>query len=79
MGWCFEKRTVFAKDLILPRKLLCLEDGQVIIGETDTLDLYLYEDTNGDGVSDKKTLVYKGGPRGWQHGASTHGTTLEYR
>ena len=59
----YETRTVFAKGLILPRKLLCLDD-KLVIGETDTLDLYIYEDTNNDGVSDKKTLFYKGGPRG---------------
>jgi len=59
----FDKRTVFAKGLILPRKLLCL-DGKVIIGETDTTDLYAYEDTDGDGVADKKELFYKGGPQG---------------
>lgn len=59
----FDKRTVFAKDLLLPRKLLCL-DGKVIIGETDTTTLYAYEDTDGDGVADKKELFYKGGPQG---------------
>ena len=59
----FDKRTVFAKGLVLPRKLLCL-DGKVIIGETDTTDLYAYEDSDGDGVADKKELFYKGGPQG---------------
>ena len=59
----FDKRTVFAKDLLLPRKLLCL-DGKVIIGETDTTTLYAYEDTDGDGVADKKELFYQGGPQG---------------
>ncbi|MDD7986569.1 ThuA domain-containing protein [Lentisphaera marina] len=59
----YDKKTVFAKDLILPRKLLCL-DGKIIIGETDTTTLYAYEDTNGDGVADKKELFYKGGPQG---------------
>ena len=59
----YDKKTIFAKDLILPRKLLCL-DGKVIIGETDTTTLYAYEDTNGDGVADKKELFYKGGPQG---------------
>ncbi|MCM8526271.1 MAG: discoidin domain-containing protein, partial [Lentisphaeraceae bacterium] len=58
-----DKRTVFAKGLILPRKLICL-DGTVIIGETDTKDLYAYKDTDNDGVADTKTRVYEGGPQG---------------
>src|SRR5262245_22181898 len=41
-----------------------LGEGACVIGETDTLDLYLYTDTNGDGVSDKKELWFQGGPRG---------------
>ncbi|CAN5769226.1 hypothetical protein BH11VER1_BH11VER1_10290 [soil metagenome] len=59
----FDKHTVFADKLKLPRLLLPMADG-VLIGETDTNDLYLYKDTNGDGVSDEKKLVYEGGPRG---------------
>jgi mono/diheme cytochrome c family protein len=59
----FDKHTTFAKDLILPRKLILL-DGGVVIGETNTHDLYLYKDTDGDGVSDTKTLWYQGGERG---------------
>lgn len=59
----FDKHTVFADKLKLPRLLLPMADG-VLIGETDTNDIYLYKDTNGDGVSDEKMLVYSGGPRG---------------
>ena len=59
----YDKHTVFADNLILPRIVLPL-DNRIIIGETNTLDLYCYEDTNGDGVADKKELWYKGGPRG---------------
>jgi glucose/arabinose dehydrogenase/mono/diheme cytochrome c family protein len=59
-----DKHTVFADNLLLPRILMPLTEGQCVIGETDTLDLYLYTDTNGDGVSDKKELWFKGGPRG---------------
>lgn len=59
----FDKHTVFADKLKLPRLLLPMADG-VLIGETDTNDLYLYRDTNGDDVSDEKKLVYSGGPRG---------------
>ena len=59
----FDKHTVFADNLLLPRMVLPL-DNRVIIGETNTLDLYCYEDTTGDGVADKKSLWYKGGRRG---------------
>ncbi len=59
----YDQHRVFADNLMLPRLLLPLADG-VLIGETDTNDIHLYRDTNGDGVSDEKKLVYQGGPRG---------------
>ncbi len=59
----FDKHTVFIDQLLLPRILLPLDD-RLIVGETNTLDLYAYRDTNGDGVADEKKLFYKGGPRG---------------
>lgn len=59
----YDMHRVFADNLKLPRLLLPLANG-VLIGETDTNDIYLYEDTNGDGVSDEKKPVYQGGPRG---------------
>ena len=59
----YDQHTVFADHLNLPRLLLPYGDG-VLIGETDTSDIYLYRDTNGDGVSDQKTLWFAGGPRG---------------
>lgn len=60
----YDKHTVFADKLLLPRMILPLGKGQVVIGETNTLDLNLYTDTDGDGVADKKELWYEGGPRG---------------
>ncbi len=59
----FDKHTIFADKLTLPRMILPLADG-VLVNETDSNDLWLYRDTNGDGVSDKKTLFYEGGKRG---------------
>src|SRR5262245_12446171 len=59
----YDKHTVFADKLLLPRILLPLDD-RVIIGETNTDDLNIYRDTNGDGVSDEKTRWFEGGPRG---------------
>lgn len=60
----YDQHTVFADNLLLPRMILPLDKGQVVIGETNTLDLYLYTDTDGDGVADKKELWFLGGPRG---------------
>jgi glucose/arabinose dehydrogenase/mono/diheme cytochrome c family protein len=59
----YDKHTVFADKLLLPRIMLPLDD-RIIIGETNTDDLYSYRDSNGDGVADEKTLWFKGGPRG---------------
>src|SRR5688572_16377791 len=59
----FDRHTAFADKLLLPRIMLPLDD-RMIIGETNTDDLYIYRDSDGDGVSDEKTLWYAGGPRG---------------
>ena len=59
----YDRHTVFADKLLLPRIMLPLDD-RVIIGETNTDDLYIYRDGDGDGVADEKTLWFKGGPRG---------------
>ncbi len=58
-----DKHTVFADDLLLPRMILPLDD-RVLIGETNTLDIYSYRDTDGDGVAEEKQIFYQGGPRG---------------
>ena len=58
-----DRHTVFADNLLLPRMVLPLDD-RVLIGETNTLDIFCYRDTDGDGVSDEKKLWYEGGPRG---------------
>ena len=59
----FDRHTVFADKLLLPRIMLPLDD-RIIIGETNSDDLYIYRDSDGDGVADEKTLWYAGGPRG---------------
>ena len=58
-----DKRTVFVDKLCLPRMILPLQDA-VVIRETNTLDLWLYRDTDGDNVADEKKLWHKGGGRG---------------
>ncbi|WAJ71878.1 PVC-type heme-binding CxxCH protein [Catenovulum adriaticum] len=59
-----DKSTVFAENLLLPRMILPLEDGKVVVRETNTFDFLLLEDTDGDGVADKRSTIYEGGPRG---------------
>jgi len=59
----FDKHTVFLDNLIIPRMVLPLDD-RVLVGITDTLDITMHRDTNGDGVADTKELFYLGGPRG---------------
>ena len=59
-----DKHTVFIEGLVLPRMLLATTKDKVIVRETDTFDLYSYEDTDSDGSADKKELVYRGGRRG---------------
>ena len=59
----YDKHTVFADNLSLPRMVLPLID-RVIIRETNTLDLKSYQDTDGDGVADKIEMWHEGGPRG---------------
>ena len=59
----FDQHSVFVDGLVLPRMILPLDDA-VLVGETDSNDLHLYRDTNGDGVADQKTLWFSGGPRG---------------
>ncbi len=60
----FESYTIFADNLLLPRMISTLDDGRILIRQTNTLDLLLLTDTNGDGVADKRETVYQGGKRG---------------
>jgi mono/diheme cytochrome c family protein len=52
-----DKSSVFIKNMILPRMLLCV-NHELLVNETDTYDIYSYKDTNGDGMSDVKKPVY---------------------
>ena len=52
-----DKSSVFIRDMILPRMLLCV-NHELLVNETDTYDIYSYKDTNGDGISDVKKPVY---------------------
>ena len=59
----YETHSVFADNLLLPRFVLPLDD-RIMVGMTNTLDLWTYRDTDGDGVADEKIKVHEGGPRG---------------
>jgi mono/diheme cytochrome c family protein/glucose/arabinose dehydrogenase len=59
----YDKHAVFADNLVLPRMVLPLANW-ILINETDTDDYYLYQDSKGDGVADKKVVLRKGGRRG---------------
>lgn len=59
----YDRHTTFIDDLLLPRMILPLDD-RIIVGITNTLDLWTYRDTNNDGVADEKIKIYEGGKRG---------------
>jgi len=71
----YDKHTVFADKLVLPRIGFPLGDGEILALETDNRDLYKLTDTNGDGVSDKRDVFYSGYGRvtnmEWQPGGLT--------
>ena len=56
----YDKRTVFADRLVAPRMILPLQDGVILTSETDSDDLVKLSDTNGDGVADKREVVFTG-------------------
>jgi mono/diheme cytochrome c family protein len=56
----YDRHTVFADNLVLPRIAFPLQDGVLLVLETDNRDLYKYTDTNGDGISDTRELFYAG-------------------
>ncbi|WP_019027975.1 DUF7133 domain-containing protein [Colwellia piezophila] len=60
----FESYTIFADNLLLPRMISTLDDGRILIRETNTKDLLLLTDSDGDGVADKRETVYQGGKQG---------------
>jgi putative membrane-bound dehydrogenase-like protein len=56
----YDKRTVFADHLVAPRMILPLQDGVILTSETDSDDLVKLTDTNGDGVADRREVVFTG-------------------
>jgi mono/diheme cytochrome c family protein len=71
----FDKHTVFADKLVMPRMAFPLGDGVILTLETDNRDMYKLTDTNGDGVADKREVFYPNVGRvtnmEWQPGGLT--------
>lgn len=59
----YDKHTTFVDNLLLPRMILPLDD-RIMVGVTNTLDLWTYRDSDGDGLADEEVKVYEGGGRG---------------
>ena len=55
--------SIFIDNLNLPRMILPL-DGWIAVRESDTMDIFAYRDTNGDGIADEKKALFISGPRG---------------
>lgn len=53
-----DKHTIFIDNLLLPRMMQCY-NNELLVNETNTIDIYSYRDINGDGKADEKRLVYK--------------------
>ncbi len=53
-----DKSTVFIDSLLLPRMLQCV-GNELLVNETNTINMYSYKDTDGDGKADEKKLVYQ--------------------
>jgi mono/diheme cytochrome c family protein/glucose/arabinose dehydrogenase len=56
----YDKHTVFADHLVAPRMILPLGDGVILTSETDSDDIIKLTDTNGDGIADKREVVFTG-------------------
>lgn len=55
----FDKHTVYADHLLLPRMVLPLDD-RVLIAETNTTTVKMYRDSKGNGMADEKSVFFKG-------------------
>jgi glucose/arabinose dehydrogenase/mono/diheme cytochrome c family protein len=52
-----DKSSVFIDSLLLPRMIQCVGD-EVLVNETNSIDIYSYRDNDHDGKADEKKLVY---------------------
>ncbi len=56
----YDKHTIFVDHIVAPRMILPLQDGVILASETDSNDIVKWTDTNGDGVADKREVVFTG-------------------
>lgn len=59
----FDKRTVFADSLLLPRSILALHD-RILVRMSNDNTIWAFFDDNKDGVADRKEVALAGGPVG---------------
>jgi glucose/arabinose dehydrogenase/mono/diheme cytochrome c family protein len=52
-----DKSTVFIDSLLLPRMIQCV-NHELLVNETNTIAIWAYTDTDGDGRADKKRKVF---------------------
>lgn len=55
----YDKHTVFADNLLFPRMILPMDKG-ILTNETHSDDVLWLQDTDGDGVADRKSVFYTG-------------------
>jgi glucose/arabinose dehydrogenase/mono/diheme cytochrome c family protein len=53
-----DKSSVFADSLLLPRMIQCVGE-ELLVNETNSINIYSYKDTDRDGKADEKRLVYR--------------------
>ncbi len=53
-----DQRTTFVDSLLLPRMIQSV-GNELLVNETNTINMYSYKDTDGDGKADVKKLVYQ--------------------
>ena len=56
----FDKHTVFVDNIAPPRNVLPLDKDRILVNVSHDDNLYLFTDTDGDGVADKKEVFYTG-------------------
>jgi len=59
----FDKRTVFADGLLLPRSIIALHD-RILVRMSNNNTIWAFFDDNHDGISDRKEIALAGGPVG---------------
>lgn len=53
-----DKSSVFIDSLLLPRMILCV-NHELLVNETNTVNINAYKDTDGDGKADQKRTVFQ--------------------